>query len=276
MFPNNIILAAHKAYTKYNILASVTLAQWAVESGYGKHSPGNNPFGMKATTKQSGADYASNEVIDGKVITQVSKFRVFASIDEAFDAHGKLLATGKPYIGCNIYRDDYHMYCAVMGKIYATDPEYSRKLINIIDGNNLTQYDKKLVDNKPIVAVMTLAAGAVATTTVTNIQPVLHHFNYVPIVCFGAGLFLGITIIVMWAIIEHFNQKDKEMPSQAFNDALAGLVNAAQKTVADKQAQLDAANQKIADLTNQVTQADADDTAAVNAATGQFAPPAPQ
>ena len=277
MFPENIILAARKAYTKYNILASVTLAQWAIESGYGKHSPGNNPFGMKATSKQDGKVLVSNEQTkSGIVYQEPSKFRTFTSIDDAFDAHGKLLATGKPYIGCYVYRDDYHMYCTMMGRIYATDLQYGRKLISIIDQYNLTQYDKKITSDAPVITVLTAGAATVAVTTVHNIQPSLHNFDYSMPLVFGIGLCVGMAFVALvWAITAHLKQGNKEMPSQQFNDALSGLVTAAKKVLSDKQAEVDAANNTIAGLQTQLTQDDADTTAAVVAATAEINPPAP-
>ena len=48
--PPDIIAAAREAQRKWKIPASISLAQWALESGWGRHMPpgSNNPFGMKA------------------------------------------------------------------------------------------------------------------------------------------------------------------------------------------------------------------------------------
>lgn len=48
---NNLRDAAHHAYqceTTTSVPCELTLAQWALESGWGAHSPGNNCFGIKA------------------------------------------------------------------------------------------------------------------------------------------------------------------------------------------------------------------------------------
>ena len=53
--PANIIAAAQAAQTQYRVPASVSVAQWAFESGWGAHAPGNNPFGIKTTAAKATA-----------------------------------------------------------------------------------------------------------------------------------------------------------------------------------------------------------------------------
>ena len=57
LFPLPVIAAAQASHAKYFPLgpyASVSLAQWAVESAYGRVMSGaNNPFGIKATAAQN-------------------------------------------------------------------------------------------------------------------------------------------------------------------------------------------------------------------------------
>ena len=48
MIPNAIIAAAQAAQHKWQVPASVSLAQWIIESGWGAHEPAgsNNPIGI--------------------------------------------------------------------------------------------------------------------------------------------------------------------------------------------------------------------------------------
>jgi len=52
--PPDIIAAAQSSQQKWGIPASVTIAQWALESGWGKYMPpdSNNPFGIKAVDQE--------------------------------------------------------------------------------------------------------------------------------------------------------------------------------------------------------------------------------
>ena len=97
--PNSIINAAVKSQRAWKIPASVSIAQWALESNWGKSMSGaNNPFGIKALKGMSSTPRMTWEVIAGKHIRMAQNFANFASVDEAFDIHGKLLATSKYYV----------------------------------------------------------------------------------------------------------------------------------------------------------------------------------
>ena len=50
--------------------ASITVAQWAVESAWGAAMPpgSNNPFGIKALASQDAVESPTNEVLDGKTV----------------------------------------------------------------------------------------------------------------------------------------------------------------------------------------------------------------
>lgn len=143
--PTNIVAAAKAAQAKWNIPASVSIAQWALESGWGKHMPpdSNNPFGMKA---RAGRDdpcvvVPTREVIHGKSITVNAAFRKFDSIADAFDAHAELLATAPVYAECRTNLPDPNDFADSLTGVYATDPNYGTLLKSIMRGSNLYQYD---------------------------------------------------------------------------------------------------------------------------------------
>ena len=96
---SHVIAAALASQTTWKIPAAVTLAQWAIESNFGRSMPNgsNNPFGIKAAGGQSYVEAHTHEVVNGKTISIVAKFRKFASIYDAFDEHRRLLATATPF-----------------------------------------------------------------------------------------------------------------------------------------------------------------------------------
>lgn len=146
-FPASIIAAAKKAQADWSVPSSVSMAQWAIESGYGKHMPtgSNNPFGIKAVPGQKYVTAKTREVIKGKSVIIPQEFRKFASIADAFDEHARLLATNKVYAPAMTAwtKPPYSLDVGVrlMAKRYATAPDYGTVLLSVIHGQNLQQYD---------------------------------------------------------------------------------------------------------------------------------------
>ena len=143
--PPDIIEAAKASQKRWGIPASITLAQWIVESAWGAAMPpdSNNPFGIKALDSQPAVESETREVIDGKVITTVARFRRFDSQTEAFELHGKLLSTGSPYRSAMEVVQDPDRFADALTGVYATDPQYGTTLKWVMDNYQLKQYDTK-------------------------------------------------------------------------------------------------------------------------------------
>jgi hypothetical protein len=144
-FPADIVEAAQRSYAKYfpkGPYASVTIAQWAVESAYGKAEPqdSNNPFGIKAIAGQPYVTSLTREVLRGQTIEIPQKFAKYPSVEEAFEAHAKLLATAPIYKEAQ-QATTVEGYVRAMAKHYATAPNYADVILGLIHKANLTQYD---------------------------------------------------------------------------------------------------------------------------------------
>ena len=141
--PPEIIEAAKASLRRWGIPASITLAQWIVESAWGAAMPpdSNNPFGIKALEGQPAVESETREVIDGKVLTVTARFRRFASVSEAFELHGKLLSTGSPYRAAREVVNDPDRFADALTGVYATDPQYGTTLKWVMDNYRLKQYD---------------------------------------------------------------------------------------------------------------------------------------
>ncbi len=150
------IAAAQAAQKAWAIPASISLAQFGLESGWGAHMPPGtlNPFGIKARKDAAGhyidpiaGEALTREVVrgaDGKdhdVIIHAA-FRKFDSLAQAFDVHARLLATGTPYAHARSLLPDVEAFVKALTGVYATDPHYGAALTAIIRGGNLTQYDR--------------------------------------------------------------------------------------------------------------------------------------
>ena len=142
-FPADVIAAAQASRKTWNIPASVTLAQWALESNWGRAMPSgsNNPFGIKAAAGQLYVESRTREVINGHSVTVVARFRKFTSMAEAFDQHGRLLATAAPYAHARTLASTPDAFADALTGVYATDPNYGTLLKRLMKTYNLYQYD---------------------------------------------------------------------------------------------------------------------------------------
>jgi hypothetical protein len=143
IFPPEVIAAAQASRKAWKVPASVTLAQWALESNWGKAMPkgSNNPFGIKAKAGDPYVESRTHEVVKGKRIEIVAKFRKFASLQDAFNEHGRLLATLHPYAHARTVIGTPDAFADALTGVYATDPDYGSELKKVMKDYNLYQYD---------------------------------------------------------------------------------------------------------------------------------------
>jgi hypothetical protein len=141
--PPDIAQAATLSQVHWKVPVSVTLAQWAVESAWGAAMPpdSNNPFGIKAAAGQPGVESGTKEFVDGQEITTEARFRKFDTLAEAFDLHGKLLATKKVYAPAMEKAADPDAFADALTGVYATDPKYGYTLKWVMDNYGFKQYD---------------------------------------------------------------------------------------------------------------------------------------
>lgn len=122
--------AAVNASKKTGIPAEVMMAQYGLESGWGKHMPqgSNNPFGIKARPGEPYVTAMTKEFIGGKMVDMPQNFRKFGSLEEAFVAHGELMQ-GKRYAGVRAAKTPQEIASALGSSGYATDPAYGSKIL---------------------------------------------------------------------------------------------------------------------------------------------------
>lgn len=132
---------------KSGVLASLTIAQAILESGWGKSGltvKANALFGIKAGASWKGKVYSAQtqECYDGATFTTVTAlFRAYDSWADSVADHSALL-TGATRYKAVIGERDYKTACrAIKAAGYATDPNYADKLIQIIESYGLTAYD---------------------------------------------------------------------------------------------------------------------------------------
>jgi hypothetical protein len=118
---------AKTAGAKYPQLVA---AQWALESGWGKHVSGkNNFFGIKGP----GTVVTTTEFVNGKQITIKDSFKDFASPQESVSyLVTKWYKDYKGYKGVNNASTAEKAAEDLVKQGYATDPTYAEKLITLM------------------------------------------------------------------------------------------------------------------------------------------------
>ena len=190
---------------KSGVLASLTIAQAILESGWGKSGltvKANALFGIKAGTSWKGRVYSAKtqECYDGVNFTTVTAlFRAYDSWEESVADHSALL-TGAARYKAVIGERDYKTACrAIKAAGYATDPQYADKLIRLIESYGLTAYDGAGQDGAGGGSNTTAGAGSPADAKgdgkmkasefIEKLQDIVDHYKTLYVMgCFGAPL----------------------------------------------------------------------------------------
>lgn len=146
-FINSIKDGAMESQRKYNILASLTISQAIVESGWGRESIGNNIFGIKVGSNWKGKKQLvdTREFVNGEWINIKAWFRDYDSIADCIEDRNKFLQY--PRYKKVLTSKNYKEACIEISKSgYATDPNYTKMLIDIIEQNKLYEFDKEVVE----------------------------------------------------------------------------------------------------------------------------------
>lgn len=138
------------------VLPSICIAQAAIETGWGTSAlmlKANAFFGIKWTKGCGFNAYNSRtqEVYDGNAVTITAAFRAYETLEESVKDYYNII-TNVSYYKDMVNNPDYKT--AVWGidnngdnnekdgiRMYATDPDYQKKIITIIEKYKLTVWD---------------------------------------------------------------------------------------------------------------------------------------
>lgn len=134
-FINALMPYALQVQEQYGIAPEITLAQAALETGWGKSAPGNNFFGIKSHGKAGGNTLATTEVINGQPVRVNDSFRAYGSPGESVLDYGRFLSENPRYKPMLAASGDLEAQIDALGKSgYATDPNYASKIRSIAYG----------------------------------------------------------------------------------------------------------------------------------------------
>lgn len=135
--------AAQTCARRTGVPASVTVAQAALESSWGKNCPGFNLFGIKADSSWSGpfTTQETHEVVRGQTILITAEFRAYQDWNGSIEDHAAFLVSNPRYKPAFATQNAVEFAKQLQACGYATDPLYADKLISIMSTRNLAALD---------------------------------------------------------------------------------------------------------------------------------------
>jgi flagellum-specific peptidoglycan hydrolase FlgJ len=143
-FIEQVVPGAMATQRKYGVPASVTIAQAIDESGWGQSilaTQDHNLFGIKGTGPAGSDLLPTQEFAGGRLVDTTAPFRVYHDIGQSIEAHGKLLARSEYFTNAMANRNQPNAFAAALTGVYATDPGYGTKLIQLMQQYNLYRFD---------------------------------------------------------------------------------------------------------------------------------------
>ena len=143
-----VIPMAQDTARMWKVPASVTLAQWTIESSWGASRlslVANNYFGIKAShlnSPETYVEFPTWEYESGQKVLVEALFVKFATVYGCFDAHARLLAKAaryRPAMAVAAQPDRFAVELQRGG--YSTSPRYALELTELMREHNLYRYD---------------------------------------------------------------------------------------------------------------------------------------
>ena len=131
------------------LFSSVVIAQACLETGFGKSEimmKANAIFGIKAFESWKGKTYSARtrEVYDNNPVFINDTFRAYNSLEESISDYFDLITKNQRYRRAITSETPRACIEEIKKGGYATDPDYVRLVMNIIEKYNLQDFDKNI------------------------------------------------------------------------------------------------------------------------------------
>jgi hypothetical protein len=142
-FGFDVVRAAQETNRKLGFPASVTLAQWALESDFGRLTPldSNNPFRVKAIDGQEKIKARTKQSVDNMCTYAWAEVRKYFSLGEAIDDHARSIVESAEYAKARLALPDPLRFITALAEVIGSDPRYSASLGQLIVTHKLTLFD---------------------------------------------------------------------------------------------------------------------------------------
>lgn len=144
-FLTSIKPGAINGWTQYGILPSLTAAQAILESGWGQSTLAaqyHNLFGIKGSYNGKTIDMPTQEYENGKYVTIDDDFRAYDNNSESIVDHDLFLTQNSRYNNLLNVKDSNTVTSLISSDGYATAPNYTPLLHELISDYNLTAWDQ--------------------------------------------------------------------------------------------------------------------------------------
>lgn len=148
-FVRSIWPKAKEAASIIGLDPKILMAQAALETGWGKFvtkdaegNSSNNLFNIKSTpqSEQESVTVQTTEYVNGMPIKTNASFRKYSSIENSFSDYVSLIKDSERYQTALASAGNPETYMNELHKAgYATDPDYSAKILSIYHGDELNQ-----------------------------------------------------------------------------------------------------------------------------------------
>lgn len=136
--------AARQASVQSGLPSGITVAQAALESRWGASElsrRANNYFGIKAHGKHASLELPTTEVHGGVMQKTSAKFASYESMEDCFADRDRLILTSAYYAEARACAADPVKFAVALAKHWATDPNYSEKLLAVYRSKKLYELD---------------------------------------------------------------------------------------------------------------------------------------
>lgn len=133
-FVDSLMPAAQEASARTGVDPRIIVAQAAQETGWGKHAPGNNFFGIKSHGQGGGNNLATTEYVNGKPVRVNDSFRGYASPADSVAGYADFLLQNPRYKPMMAAQGLDAQLQALGASGYATDPNYASSVGAIARG----------------------------------------------------------------------------------------------------------------------------------------------
>lgn len=129
-FINTMLPYAQVAAERLGTDPYMIIAQAAHETGWGRHAPNNNYFGIKG----KGGTFTTTEYVNGKPVTITDSFRGYKDMEDSVNGYADFILNNKRYADAIGLTDARKYIDTIAGAGYATDPEYANRVYAIYSG----------------------------------------------------------------------------------------------------------------------------------------------
>lgn len=118
---------AIEAGKRLGVNPNIIIAQAAHETGWGRHAPNNNFFGIKG----KGGTFTTAEYVNGKPVTITDSFRGYRNMEDSVKGYADFILGNKRYKNAIGLNDPEAYINAIAQAGYATDPNYASRVMSI-------------------------------------------------------------------------------------------------------------------------------------------------